>query len=707
MKIFSFFKTPVFFCCLCSTAFSQVFVGDQILIDYGNVRSSILNSNSVIGVDTGNNFTLNLENLVVLNSGVETGANVSVSPIDGFVNNNLIGNGTITNSTIFRDGIFDAATFTVTISGLDSDFTYDVFTGFSRRGNNTGNNVEVNGDDSLSFPDGGNANFLNQAFGTFSDVILENVQLDNTGEINITVDDIAGPDVAHIAYTLLTFNGATSQEAVDSNAARINNAVANGDIDGTNLSLDELENELEIILNPIIATGVISSFSLPDQLPDDGSGLTVDTTTPVAGITITDPGTTNFNLVDNNLNLIALDFDLSILNNQQLTTLNSAGLLGVANGEFIIEHEFEDLTLQTNTILSDNVLQTAANNFVLVANTFDLALNGSHHRTAFERLEDEDIIEWGTYDFQDDTDIDLVQQYLEAGLATKLGLGDIAAAISIGFSEFEQQTTDVLGESEIENRSILLNLEFDKTYFDDKLVLSALATGAYHQQRLNRDVLIPVVTTTASLAPIIADVETSIIDGVTSSAASNGIPGVIVGGNLSINNNVTAFVEEDFITNNNTISGAIRFRGDYQLYENEYIAIRPRFSYLYSISSVGEYTEERPNLIQGNRFDISNITRTQTTVGLDFDWFINDKYDLRLLGELVSTTTGEIDITATQLDTNISATSSVDESSVSYQRVGAELGIKFIDDSELQIFVGRLLGDVSRNQFSLSLQNIF
>jgi len=679
-------------CCIAQ----QLYVGDQILIDYGNTPPTTRFTNTLGG--TGAGIALSRDNLITRN-GVRSNFGVSVANIGGVVGDGLQGSFPIDDEGIYGDGIQRATTLVITFTNMDPSFNYEFFSGFSRDGRNTSHNVVINDGTTQNFtftPVGANRGTID-AYHTYS-----NISPDINGDIRITVDDAPASQVAFISSTLITLTAATDQAAADSNVARINNIISNGSITGNQLTLAELGSALSEVMDPVINTGVISSVSLPAALSVTGTNLT-DTSSPPAGMTITNDGTTNFQpIVGNTLNTLDLDFDIGILNSSQQAELYNAGIL--VNG--VIQYGPEDVTVNPLVFIQDSVLNSTISAFSLIANTFDLAMNGSHHRTAFDRLGNQDLIEWGTYDYQTESVSDHTQQYLEAGLAKKFGLGDIAAAVSIGYSEFEELTSSNIGQTEMENRAMLLNFELDKTFFKDRLVISTLLTGAYHQQRIDRSALQPLQAIVPYIAPITGNVIATVNTTSGASNTTNTFNNVYVGSNLQLNT-VTAASQENYNTKHNTKSGAFRLRADYNLYKGEYISITPRFSLLSSFSSIGEYTETGGNLIKGNKYTADSIDRTQTTAGLDVDWFVNDRYTVRFLGEINSNTTGETNISAVQLDSGDVSELNVPESTLSFQRIGAELVITLEDYSQFQLFFAKTTGDIDRNQFSFSLQNIF
>lgn len=177
---------------LVAGAQADLIAGDVIKIDFGANESTDT---------TWNTYKINSGTLALTDQYAEDdGVTVTVTGADGNGLNNLDGSayGGSDDADVYFDHVFDNSggerAFTVTISGLDDDLTYDLFGGYLRDAGTFETTYTVGGTAyTYEFADG----YVN-AYNTYSDLSSAD------GVISFTVSGMTTSDIASISELTIT-----------------------------------------------------------------------------------------------------------------------------------------------------------------------------------------------------------------------------------------------------------------------------------------------------------------------------------------------------------------------------------------------------------------------------------------------------------------------------------------------------------------------
>jgi len=400
-----------------------------------------------------------------------------------------------------------------------------------------------------------------------------------------------------------------------------------------------------------------------------------------------------------NIDMVTNDNIADIRTNGDLST-NEADALEVslvnnnrldANGN--LRSGLVPLATEESSLIDASMAQGVLAGGNLQISLLDLVANGAHHRNLFSRFRDENHLEWATVDFetQDVAGSETDTIFIEAGLGYKFASETLAAGVSFGYSNFSHAFDTNNGSAEFDTDGIVLSGEVNKSFFSDKLVLSSLLSFGVSEGDFSRNATVNGTTGNGFVIDRTAGFSVTTDSG-TSALTFNENP---------VNILTAGAVTENLSADFSTQVANLRLRADFEVYRNDYIAITPRFAYSLANTSVSELEEEGGDL--PNTFDSHDIQRSQIRLGVDIDWFINDKYEVRFLAETSESTVDEYGLTVRSSFANLAPISVViPETTVAFQRVGVELGIHLDNDLFTQFFLSQSTGDIEATLFSVN-----
>lgn len=685
--------------CSLSTISAQISAGDVISIDFGNRDSSanVTNWNSLGGVDTGANFSLSLSNLVRISDGTDTGVSITVDGVDGFLNIGLEGSGssvvTVYNDTIFAGVGAADDTLTFTIEGLDSLMSYDITGGFHSDNNANRHHWNVNGDTRSNSLEGG----VLDGYETFTGVLSED------GVITFTITDLANRNSrAPIAELTLTAVAPT----VDAFLAPVVEITSETDLEALRATLGTATITVEDIRSAY-------DDALQAQYGDSAGVTNVNDTLTVS--TTTTAAATGAILDLQISDAVAGSADMTVtlgsvgdLESYQLTAIETAETIANAHGDQVdildSDGELVDNIVvdDLSTLSNPTLIQGLSEGALTTMSTTNLMFNGAHHRNLLSKFNNENTIEWGTFDFNSNETSDATQYYGEAGVGSLFGTESFAGGLGIGYASI---SSDGSANSSFENSGVMLNGEVNKAFFENKLVFSGLLSAGVYKGQYSRQLTtagtrtLPVIQTTFD-SSVVDLVDTSDSSTVDSFNAEYNHLSTVTG-----TSDQAGVVTESYSGESSNTALSLRLRGDFEFFRNRDYAFTARASYT-SGSMSYEEVEETGGLAP-TTYDQFTVDHSSVRVGADFDWFINDKMDVRFLAESVTDTVDSVTMTSLNTE-NIAQTFTLPETESSYQRLGAELGLLMDDDvTVLQLMLGRTFGDLESTLYSMNVVTTF
>jgi len=341
----------------------------------------------------------------------------------------------------------------------------------------------------------------------------------------------------------------------------------------------------------------------------------------------------------------------------------------------------------------------------LVGTASDLALNGAYHRTLHNRLRGNDRIEWATYDFESSDSSDLKTSYFEVGLANRFNTDTWAFGASFGYLNASNAYTTSSGDNDFSADSISLTGEVDKSFFGDRLVVSALGNLVKNSAKYSRTATLSTVTSTAYTDSTVQEFNvgltnaadntiTAVFDPITLSGVSDTVAVLTIGS-----------TSETYVGESSGLSHAIRLRADYLLLDNDAFTLKPRIAYTHKQTQMDRFEEEGG--VYNNTYGAHDIANTQMRIGVDLDFHITDRFEIRLMGDQISSTTAAYDLEVSNVLTTDPVSYEVPELSLTYQRVGVEFGYFSEDSAQYYFLISKTQGDLEATSFSVTFQNSF
>jgi len=463
----------------------------------------------------------------------------------------------------------------------------------------------------------------------------------------------------------------------------------------------------------VYITSTINSFSLAEirvaVSEDEEVPLTIDEDTNYTTfLTQADAAQA---LIDTFVETATTNEDLSSTDEIEAALSGVTGVdVAATEGETVVVRTFSDesttsLANPENTYdesISDSVVQGSE----LLANSSDLTLNGAYHRTLHNRLRNEQRIEWATYDYESSDTSNLLTEYFELGMASRLQTDSLAFGASVGYLNNKNSYQTTSGDNDFAATSFSFTGEVDKSFFQERLVLSVLGNYSKHTSTYSRTSILD-----TNIETSYTDFTTQEYDLVLTNSSDSTITAVFDPFTLSETSG-TGFVVSDG-TSADTYEGsadgesnAIRLRGDYLLFDNKLLALKPRVAYTLKQTSIASFEETGGTY--NNTYGEHNVSNSQVRLGVDVDWFLSKKFELRMMGDYVNSTTEAYSLNvANELTSTDGINYEIPEVSVTYNRYGLELAYYTEDSAQYYFLISKSQGDVESTGFSISFQNSF